>query len=55
MFLVVIALIVVAFVVGWKFGDTVAKAVWDGIKWTWNKIAEGATKLWNKIFKKKEA
>lgn len=55
MTLVVIALIVVAFVVGWKWGDSVAEAVWSGLKWLGRKIAEGFTSLWNKIFKKKQA
>lgn len=55
MFLVVIALIVVAFIVGWKWGDPVAAAVWNSVRWLGRKIAEGFTSLWNKIFKKKEA
>ena len=55
MFLVVLALIVVAFVVGWQWGDPVAKAVWSGLKWLGAKISEGFKKLWEKIFKKKEA
>lgn len=47
MFLVVIALIVIAFFLGWKLGDKVAKAVADGAKWLWAKIKS--------LFKKKDA
>jgi len=52
MVLVVIALIIVAYVVGWQWGDLVSAIVWEAIKWVGSKIAEGFKKLWGKIFKK---
>lgn len=55
MFLVVLALIIIAFIVGWQWGDPVAKAVWTGLQWLGNNIAAGARSLWGKIFKKKSA
>jgi hypothetical protein len=54
MVLIVIALIVIAFLVGWKFGDQVADLVARGAKWLWGKIVSGVKTLWGKIFKKGE-
>ena len=55
MVLVVIALVIVAYVVGWQWGNLVSPVIWEGIKWIGAKIAGGFKKLWNKIFKKKQA
>lgn len=52
MVLVVIGLVIIAFVVGWKWGDTVALVTWELLKTVGLKIAELAKKLWAKIFKK---
>lgn len=50
MFLVVVALIIIAFILGWKFGDEIAAAIWSALKFIGNKLKE----LFNSIFKKKE-
>lgn len=52
MTLVVIGLVIIAFVVGWKWGDTVALGLWELLKAAALGIAELAKKLWAKIFKK---
>lgn len=53
MFLVVVALIIIAYVVGWQWGAEVSAAIWKGLKWIGAKLREGFSKLWAKITKKK--
>lgn len=49
-FLIVVGLIILAYVLGWQWGDSISAAIWSGLKWIGNKIKE----LFKRIFSKKE-
>jgi len=52
MALITISLIIIAYIVGWKWGNLISPIILETFKWIGYEIIRGVKKLWVKVFKK---